>query len=44
MISDFNGKLRYLWRAVDQDGSEIDVLVTKRRDKNAAIKFFKKLF
>ncbi|PCJ35160.1 MAG: IS6 family transposase [Moraxellaceae bacterium] len=39
-----NGKLRYLWRAVDQDGSELDVIVTKRRDKKAAIKFFKKLF
>ncbi len=39
-----NGKLHYLWRAVDQDGCELDILVTKRRDKKAAIKFFKKLF
>ena len=34
----------HLWRAVDQDGNELDVLVTKQRDKKAAIKFFKKLF
>ena len=39
-----NGKLRYLWRAVDQDGNELDVLVTNKRDKKAALKFFKKLF
>ncbi len=38
-----NGKQHYLWRAVDSDGCEIDILVTKRRDKKAAIKFFKKL-
>ncbi len=24
---------RYLWRAVDQDGDVIDILVTKRRDR-----------
>ena len=39
-----NGKLHYLWRAVDQDGCELDILVTKRRNKHAAIKFFRKLF
>jgi len=39
-----NGKLHYLWRAVDQDGNELDILVTKKRDKKAALKFFKKLF
>jgi putative transposase len=39
-----NGQQYYLWRAVDQDGCELDILVTKRRDKEAAIKFFKKLF
>ena len=39
-----NGKLRYLLRTVDQEGNELDVLVTKQRDKKAAIKFFKKLF
>ena len=38
-----NGKLHYLWRAVDQDGEELDILVQKRRNKRAAKKFFKKL-
>ena len=39
-----NGKLRYLWRAVDQDGCKLDILITKYRDNKAAIKFFKKPF
>jgi transposase-like protein len=34
---------RYLWRAVDQDGDVIDILVQKRKDKRAAKRFFKKL-
>jgi putative transposase len=38
-----NGVLHYLWRAVDQDGDEIDILVQKRKDKHAAKCFFKKL-
>jgi putative transposase len=38
-----NGVLHYLWRAVDQDGDEIDILVQKRRNKKAVMKFFKKL-
>jgi putative transposase len=38
-----NGVLHYLWRAVDQDGDEIDILVQKRKDKKAAMSFFKKL-
>lgn len=37
------GKLHYLWRAVDQDGDVIDILVQKRKDKKAALRFFKKL-
>lgn len=39
-----NGQKHYLWRAVDQDGCELDILVTKKRNKKAALKFFKKLF
>ncbi|MEH6559609.1 MAG: IS6 family transposase [Oceanicoccus sp.] len=39
-----NGQLRYLWRAVDKDGCELDILVTKNRDKKAAMKFFKTSF
>lgn len=34
---------RYLWRAVDQDGDVLDILVQKRKDKQAAVRFFKKL-
>jgi len=33
----------YLWRAVDQDGDLIDVLVQKRKDKKAAKRFFRKI-
>jgi len=38
-----NGELHYLWRAVDQDGDAIDILVQKRRNKAAAKRFFLKL-
>jgi putative transposase len=38
-----NGVLHYLWRAVDQDGDEIDILVQKRKDKHAAKRFVKQL-
>jgi len=38
-----NGVLHYLWRAVDENGDEIDILIQKRKDKRAAIRFFKKL-
>jgi putative transposase len=38
-----NGKLHYLWRAVDQHGNLLDILVQSRRDKRAAKKFFRKL-
>jgi len=36
------GQRRYLWRAVDQDGDVIDILVTKRRDRRAAKRFFRR--
>ena len=38
-----NGKIHYLWRAVDQRGDVLDILVTSRRDANAATRFFRKL-
>src|SRR6266850_1255809 len=38
-----NGSVHYLWRAVDQDGEVLDILVQSRRDKRAAKKFFRKL-
>ena len=31
-----NGKQHYLWRAVDQDGNVLDILVQRRRNKAAA--------
>jgi len=37
------GKQHYLYRAVDQDGDVIDILVQKRRDTSAAVRFFRKL-
>ena len=38
-----NGRIHYLWRAVDQDGDVLDILVQHSRDKKAAKKFFRKL-
>jgi putative transposase len=37
------GKTHYLWRAVDQDGTVLDILVTSHRDAKAATRFFRKL-
>ncbi|MCP5016339.1 MAG: IS6 family transposase [Ketobacter sp.] len=42
-IVTIGGERRYLWRAVDQDGDVLDILVQKRKDKQAAVCFFKKL-
>jgi putative transposase len=38
-----NGERHYLWRAVDQNGNILDILVQRRRDKHAAKTFFRKL-
>jgi putative transposase len=38
-----NGRQHYLWRAVDQDGDVIDILVQPRRDQRAAERFFRRL-
>ena len=38
-----NGQRQYLWRAVDQDGDVIDILVQSRRNRRAAERFFRKL-
>ncbi len=37
------GARYYLWRAVDQDGETLDILVQKRRNTRAAKRFFRKL-
>ena len=38
-----NGKLRYLWRAVDHEGEVLEAVVTARRDKAAALKLLKRI-
>ena len=43
MFITIGGKAHYLWRAVDQDGNVLDILVTSRRDTKAATRFFRKL-
>ena len=37
------GPLHYVWRAVDEDGDVIDILVQSRRNRRAAERFFRKL-
>ena len=38
-----NGALHYLWRAVDQQGVVLDILVQEKRDGTAAKSFFRRL-
>ena len=38
-----NGKLCYLWRAVDHEGEVLEAVVTARRGKAAAIKLLKRI-
>jgi putative transposase len=38
-----NGERHYLWRTVDHEGEVLESFVAKRRDKKAAVKFFRKL-
>jgi len=37
-----NGETHYLWRAVDHEGEILESYVTKKRDKFAALQFFKR--
>ena len=43
MFIRIRGERYYLWRAVDQDGQVLDILVQKRRNTGAAKRFFRKL-
>jgi putative transposase len=36
-----NGQRHYLWRAVDHEGEVLEAVVTKRRNKHAALKFLR---
>ena len=38
-----DGRMVYLWRAVDAEGEVLDVLVQTRRNKRAALKLMRKL-
>src|SRR5699024_987986 len=42
-VSVIDGRRQYLWRAVDQHGTVLDILVQSRRDSRAATRFFRKL-
>jgi len=37
------GQQHYLWRAVDQDGDVLDILIQSRRDQKAAERFFRRV-
>ncbi len=43
LFVNIRGQQHYLWRAVDQDGDVIDILLQPRRDRRAAARFFRKL-
>src|SRR5438128_1411322 len=43
MVVRIAGKRMYLWRAVDHEGEILDVLVQRRRDKQAALRLMRKL-
>ena len=38
-----NGETHYLWRAVDHEGEVLEAFVSRRRDRNAALVFLKKI-
>jgi putative transposase len=38
-----DGKLCYLWRAVDHEGEVLELVVTAKRDKAAALRFLKRI-
>ena len=37
------GRRQYLWRAVDEDGDVLDILVPSHRNRRAAVRFFRTL-
>jgi transposase-like protein len=43
VVVKIRGKRMYLWRAVDDEGTVLDVLVQKRRNAEAALKLMRKL-
>jgi putative transposase len=43
MFVTLRGEPYLLWRAVDEHGAELDILLQKRRDKTAARRFFTRM-
>ena len=43
MFVTIQGRQQYLWRAVDEDGDVLDILVPSHRNRRAAVRFFRKL-
>jgi putative transposase len=43
IFTSFGGKRMYLWRAIDQDGEVLDVLVQAKRDTKAALMLMRRL-
>jgi putative transposase len=43
VVLTIRGQKHYVWRAVDQDGNMLDILVQSHRHKKAAKRFFRKL-
>ena len=43
MVVKIGGKRMWLWRAVDDEGEVLDVLLQKRRNKDAALKLLRRL-
>ena len=44
VVVPIKGRKHWLWRAVDANGDVLDILVQSRRNKAAALRFFRKLF
>jgi len=43
MVCSVGGRRTYLWRAVDDEGEVLDLVMQRRRDTNAALKLLKRL-
>jgi putative transposase len=43
MVVRIAGERRYLWRAVDEEGEVLDMLVQRRRDTRSALRLMRKL-
>ena len=42
MFVKINGETHYLWRAIDHEGEILESYVTKKRDKEAVLKFLRR--